>query len=341
MTWKLTSQLIALALTIGLTLLIGWLVDKALQRVAAKHPETTVWPMLRRCRIPLQFVVCLALLLANAPLAQLFDRHAGDVRHGLLLALIASIGWLANRVLAAVLTAFFSRYQEVSDDPSRVQRVRTQISLLRRTASALVILVTAGAMLLTFPEMRAIGTSLLASAGLIGIVAGIAAQNTLGNFFSGLVIAFGDLVRIGDVVVVEQQQGTVEEITLSYLVIRLWDQRRLVVPVSYFVSRPFENWTRADPHTTGSVLLHLDHTTPVPELREEFHRLLLDSKEWDGRDWGLVVFDTTPSTIVVRATMTARNPDDAFALRCQTREHLLAWLRDRHPGALPRVRTGK
>jgi small-conductance mechanosensitive channel len=339
MTWKLTTQLIALALTIGLTLLIGWLVDKALQRVAAKHPETTVWPMLRRCRIPLQFVVCLALLLANAPLAQLFDRHAGDVRHGLLLALIASVGWLANRVLAAVVTAFFSRYQEVSDDPSRVQRVHTQISLLRRTAGALVILVTLGAMLLTFPEMRAIGTSLLASAGLIGIVAGIAAQNTLSNFFSGLVIAFGDLVRIGDTVSVEGQTGTVEEITLSYLVVRLWDQRRLVVPVSYFVSQPFESWTRADPHTTGWILLHLDHTTPVPELREEFHRLLLDSKEWDGRDWGLVVFDTTPSTIVVRATMTARNPDDAFTLKCHAREELLAWLRDHHPEALPRVRT--
>ncbi|WP_042367108.1 mechanosensitive ion channel family protein [Streptacidiphilus neutrinimicus] len=339
MSWNVIGQLIALALTIGLTLLIGWLVDKALQRVAARHPETTVWPMLRSCRIPLQCVVCLGLLLANAPLAQLFDSHAGDVRHGLLLALIASVGWLAGRVVAAVLTAFFSRYQEVADDPSRVQRVRTQISLLRRTAGALVILVTVGAMLLTFSEMRAVGASLLASAGLIGIVAGIAAQSTLGNFFSGLVIAFGDLVRIGDTVVVEQQQGTVEEITLSYLVVRLWDQRRLVVPVSYFVSRPFENWTRADPHTTGWVLLHLDHTTPVPELREEFHRLLLDSKEWDGRDWGLVVFDTTPSTIVIRATMTTRNPDDAYTLKCATREHLLAWLRDHHPEALPRVRT--
>ncbi|SEL73414.1 mechanosensitive ion channel family protein [Streptacidiphilus jiangxiensis] len=337
---KVLSQLIAVTATIGLTLLIGWLVDKLLQRVAAKHPETTVWPLLRRCRIPLQFVVCLSLLLANAPLAQLFDQHADDVRHGLLLALIASAGWLLNRVLAAVLSGFFSRYQEVSDDPSRVQRVRTQVVMLRRTAGALVILVTVGAMLLTFQEMRTLGASLLASAGLIGIVAGIAAQNTLGNFFAGLVIAFGDLVRIGDTVVVEGQQGVVEEITLSYLVVRLWDQRRLVVPVSYFVSRPFENWTRADPHTTGSILLHLDHTTPVAELREQFHRLLLDSKEWDGRDWGLVVFDTTPSTIVVRATMTTRNPDDAFVLKAHARESLIAWLRDHHPDALPRVRTG-
>ncbi|MEY9874931.1 small-conductance mechanosensitive channel [Streptacidiphilus sp. MAP12-33] len=340
MSWNVIGQLIAVALTIGLTLLVGWLVDKALQRVAARHPETTVWPLLRRCRIPLQLVVCLSLLLVNAPLAQLFKSYSDDVRHGLLLALIASIGWLTNRVLAAILSAVFARYREVAEDPSRVQRVRTQVNLLRRATGAIVGLVTVGAMLLTFPAMRTIGTSLLASAGLIGIVAGIAAQNTLGNFFSGLVIAFGDLVRIGDTVVVEGQQGTIEEITLAYLVVRLWDQRRLVVPVSYFVSRPFENWTREDPHTTGSVLLHLDHTTPVPELREQFHRLLLDSKEWDGRDWGLVVFDTTPSTIVVRATMTTRNPDDAFTLKAQTRETLIAWLRDHHPGALPRVRTG-
>jgi small-conductance mechanosensitive channel len=175
-------------------------------------------------------------------------------------------------VLAAVLWAVLARYQNISDDPSRVQRVRTQISMLRRATGSLVTLVTVAAMLLTFPELRTVGASLLASAGLIGIVAGIAAQNTLGNFFAGLVIAFGDLVRIGDLVVVEGQQGTVEEITLAYLVIRLFDQRRLVVPVSYFVGRPFENWTRADPRTTGWVVLHLDHTTPVAALQEEFHR---------------------------------------------------------------------
>ncbi|MEZ0067579.1 small-conductance mechanosensitive channel [Streptacidiphilus sp. MAP12-20] len=340
MSWKLISQLIAVGLTIGATLLVGWIVDKALQRIAARKPESAFWPLLRRCRIPLQFVVCIALLLANAPLSNLFDNHADGVRHGLLLALMASIGWLVNRVLAAVLSAAFARYQRVSDDPARVQRVRTQVSMLRRATGALVALITVASMLLTYQGMRTFGASLLASAGLITVVAGIAAQSTLGNFFSGLVIAFGDLVRIGDTVVVEQQQGTVEEITLAYLVIRLWDQRRLVVPVSYFVSRPFENWTRADPRTTGWVLLHLDHTTPVAELREEFHRLLFSSKEWDGRDWALVVFDTTPSTIVVRATMTTRNNDDAYALKCAVREGLLAWLRDHHPGALPRVRTG-
>ncbi|WP_037604763.1 mechanosensitive ion channel family protein [Streptacidiphilus rugosus] len=339
MSWTLLSQLLALAVTIGATLLIGWLVDKGLQRISARHPETAFWSLLRRCRIPLQFVVCLGLLRADALVSRIFKGNAGDVQHWLLLALMASVGWLVVRVLAAVLAAFFARYEALSDDAARVQRVRTQVGMLRRAASALVALVTVAAMLLTFPGMRTIGASLLASAGLIGIVAGIAAQSTLGNFFAGLVIAFGDLVRIGDTVVVEQQQGTVEEITLSYLVIRLWDQRRLVVPVSYFVSRPFENWTRADPKITGSMLLHLDHATPVAALREEFHRLLRESKEWDGRDWRLVVFDTTPSTIVLRATMTARTADDAFTLKCAVRESLLAWLRDQHPEALPRVRT--
>ncbi|MFJ6380277.1 mechanosensitive ion channel family protein [Kitasatospora sp. NPDC092039] len=241
--------------------------------------------------------------------------------------------------MAAVLEALLGRYETRVDDPARIQRVRTQISMLRRAVNALIVVVTAAVMLLTFSAMRTIGASLLASAGILGIVAGIAAQSTLGNFFAGLQIAFGDTVRIGDTVVVDGQQGTVEEITLTYLVVRLWDYRRLVVPVSYFVSRPFENWTRRDPGLLAAVLLHLDHTTPVDELRAALRARLDRHPLWDGAEWALQVTDTTPSTIVVRATMTARTPDDAAQLRFDIREQLIAHLRDEHPQALPRLRT--
>ncbi len=244
-------------------------------------------------------------------------------------------------MVAAGIEAGFSRYETLAGDQGRLQRVRTQVGMLRRVVSAVIAVVTVAVMLLTFAAMRAIGASLLASAGLITVVAGIAAQSALGNFFAGLQIAFGDTVRIGDTVVVEGQQGTVEEITLAYLVVRLWDYRRLILPVSYFVSRPFENWTRKHPGLLAWVVLHLDHTTPVDQLRTALHDHLLTTPLWDGQEWSLVVTDTTPTTLVIRAAMTARTTEDAAALRFEIREHLIAYLRDEHPHALPRVRTGE
>ncbi|MFJ9774891.1 mechanosensitive ion channel family protein [Kitasatospora sp. NPDC101157] len=332
--------LITLLATVAATLAVGWIVDRALQRISAGHPEAPVWALLRRCRIPLQIALASALLLATDPLRRIF--HLTDdegAHHLLLLLLLAALGWLAVRVVTAVLEALLRRYETVTDDPARVQRVHTQISMLRRVVSAVIVVVTAAVMLLTFSAMRTVGTGLLASAGLIGIVAGIAAQSTLGNFFAGLQIAFGDTVRIGDTVVVDGQQGTVEEITLLYLVVRVWDHRRLIVPVSYFVNKPFENWTCRDPGLLAAVLLHLDHSTPVDELRAALHTRLEQHPLWDGREWALNVTDATPSTIVVRATMTARTPDEAAQLRFDIREQLIAHLRDEHPHALPRLRT--
>ncbi|WP_035850242.1 mechanosensitive ion channel family protein [Kitasatospora azatica] len=329
---RLLLTLLAVA---AATLAVGWLVDQALQRAGARHPGSPVWALLRRCRIPLQLVAVAGLLLAAPRLL------TGDVRHSVFLLLIACTGWLIVRITAAVLEAVLARYESTTEDPARLQRVRTQIGMLRRVVGALIAVVTIAVILLTFEAARTIGASLLASAGIIGIVAGVAAQGTLGNFFAGLQIAFSDTVRIGDTVVMEAQQGTVEEITLSYLVVRLWDYRRLIVPVSYFVSKPFENWTRKDPGLLASVLLHLDHSTPVPALRERLRRTLAGSTHWDGAEWALWVVDSTPSTILVRATMTARSPDETFALRCTVREDLIAYLREEHPEALPRIRTNE
>lgn len=337
MLWPLVTLLAIVAATLAL----GWAVDQTLQRVAARQPGALVWPLLRRCRVPLQLVIAALLLLGSRPLEKLLDIQGDDLRHVLLLVLIAGLGWLTVRVVAAGLEAFLSRYETLSDDPARLQRVHTQTSMLRRVVSAVIVVVTGAVMLLTFAAMRTIGASLLASAGILGIVAGIAAQSALGNFFAGLQIAFGDTVRIGDTVVVDGQQGTVEEITLSYLVVRLWDYRRLIVPVSYFVNKPFENWTRKDPGLLAWVLLHLDHTTPVEALRAALLTYLRENPHWDGAEWSLQVTDTTPTTLLVRAAMTARTPDDAAALRFDVREHLVAYLRDTHPSALPRIRTGE
>lgn len=324
-----------------LTLILVWLTDRALRRIDAAHPETPLWGLLRRCRIPLQVALCAALLRGSFEQAGLksADKHAAGIGQALNLVLIAAAAWLVIRAAAAIVESSYSRYAASGRDAARVRRVRTQVTLIQRVVTAVVIVVAAASMLLTFPEMRAVGTSMLASAGLLGIVAGIAAQSTLGNLFAGLQIAFGDMVRIGDTVVVDGEWGTVEEITLTFLTVRTWDERRITMPVSYFTGKPFENWSRGGAQMTGTVFFHLDHAAPVEKMRQRLLEVLQECPEWDGRSWSLVVTDTTPSTIVVRALVTARDADTLWTVRCEVRERMLEWLQAEHAYALPRIST--
>ncbi|MDJ0341068.1 mechanosensitive ion channel [Streptomyces sp. H10-C2] len=321
------------------TLVVGWAVDTVLRTVDARHTETPLWGLLRRCRIPFQLVLCTALLRASYRAAHLAKDHTAAVGQILNLVLIGACAWLAVRVASALVDASYDRYASNANNAARVRRVRTQVTLIQRVVTAVVVVVAIASMLFTFPEMRAVGASVLASAGIIGIVAGVAAQSTLGNLFAGLQIAFGDMVRIGDTVVVDREWGTVEEITLTYLTVRTWDERRITMPVSYFTSKPFENWSRGDPMMTGTVFFHLDHSAPIDLMRERLHLVLKECEQWDRRAWGLVVIDTTPTTIQVRALVTAKDADDIFTLRCVVREQLLDWVRREHPYALPRINT--
>ncbi|MDI2126207.1 mechanosensitive ion channel family protein [Yinghuangia seranimata] len=338
--WEFLRPLIVLVAVLVLTGVISWLLAKVAREVQTRRPSSgPLWPMLRRSRASCVVTLATVLLLTAEPAADLPEHTRGSVRHILVLAVIGSCAWLAIHAANVLVNTSFERYAAVATDAGRVRRVRTQIDLIRRVAAAVVGVIAIAAMIMTFPAMRTIGTSLLASAGLIGVVAGLAAQSTLANLFAGLQIAFSDMVRIGDSVVVNKEMGTVEEITLTYLVVNTWDQRRIVMPVSYFTGRPFENWSRTDMRMTGTVYLHLDHATPIGELRDELHRILKGSGLWDQQGWSLYVTDTTPSTIVVRAVVTARDADDVWTLRCEVREKLLDFLRRKHPYALPRIST--
>ncbi|MDG4860551.1 mechanosensitive ion channel [Streptomyces sp. T-3] len=331
--------LIVVGSAVVLTLVIGWLVDRLLQRADARHRETPLWGLLRRCRLPLQLVLCTALLRGSYEQAKVLEDHSEVVAQILTLALIASVAWLIVRIAAAAVEASYARYAATNRDPARVRRVRTQVTLIQRVVTAIVGAVAVAAMLLTFPAMRTVGTSMLASAGVLGIVAGIAAQSTLGNLFAGMQIAFGDMVRLGDTVVVDGEWGKVDEITLTFLTVRTWDERRITMPVSYFTSKPFENWSRGGAEMTGTIFLHLDHSAPVHEMREKLRDILRECPAWDGRDWGLAVTDTTPSTMQVRALVTAKDADDIWTVRVTVREQLIGWLADHHPYALPKVST--
>lgn len=322
-----------------LTLLAGWLADLLLRRTDARHPDTPLWGLLRRCRIPLQAVLLTAVLRGTYRETRwpLVEEHEAGIGQSLSLVLIGSSAWLVTRIAAAVVESSFARYASISRDPARVRRVRTQVTLIMRIVTAVVAVVAVAAMLLTFPALRTVGTSMLASAGIIGIVAGIAAQSTLGNLFAGFQIAFGDMVRIGDTVVVDGEWGVVEEVTLTFLAVRTWDERRITMPVSYFTSKPFENWSRGGAQMTGTVFFHLDHFAPVAAMRDKLKEILADCPAWDGRDWSLAVTDTTPSTIQVRAVVTAKDADDVWTVRCTVREQLIAWLAEEYPHALPRI----
>ncbi|MET7717547.1 mechanosensitive ion channel domain-containing protein [Streptomyces sp. NPDC005407] len=324
-----------------LTLLLGWALDLLLRRVDGRHPETPLWGLLRRCRLPFQVVLLTALLRGTYRETQWqpLKDHEAAIGQVLSLVLISAGAWLVVRIVSAAVESSYARYASSTRDPARVRRVRTQVTLIMRIVTAVVVVVAVAAMLLTFPGMEKVGASMLASAGIFGIVAGVAAQSTLGNLFAGFQIAFGDMVRIGDTVVVDGEWGTIEEVTLTFLAVRTWDERRITMPVSYFTSKPFENWSRGGAQMTGTVFFHLDHSAPVGLMREKLQDILRECAAWDGRDWSLAVTDTTPNTMQVRAVVTAKDADDIWTARCAVREQMIAWLHEKHPYALPRVAT--
>ncbi|MET8803129.1 mechanosensitive ion channel domain-containing protein [Streptomyces sp. NPDC004546] len=338
---NLVRPVIVIGGAVLLTLAIGWATDRLLRKADERDHDSPLWELLRRGRIPYQLVLCAALLRGSYDQAKVLERHQVGIGRALTLVLIGSAAWLVIRIASAIVETTYSRYARAHRDPARVRRVRTQVELIMRVVSAIVIVVAIAAMLLTFPAMRAAGASLLASAGVLGIVAGVAAQSTLSNMFAGLQIAFGDMVRIGDTVVVDGEWGTVEEITLTFLTVRTWDERRITMPVSYFTSKPFENWSRGTPEMTGTVFWHLDHSAPIEAMRAKLRDILRESPAWDGRAYGLVMTDSTPNTVQVRALMTAKDADDIWTVRVTVREQMIAWLAAEHPYALPRVNTSE
>ncbi|MFC0005379.1 mechanosensitive ion channel family protein [Micromonospora siamensis] len=261
------------------------------------------------------------------------------VLHTLVLAVVAAVAWLVASLLVVVEDTALARFRTDVPNNRHARRVRTQVVLLRRLTIAVIVVLAVGVMLMTFPAVRGIGAGVLTSAGVFGVVAALAAQSLLGNVFAGLQLAFSDAVRLDDVVVVEGEWGRIEELTLSYVVVQIWDDRRLILPTSYFTSTPFQNWTRTEAAVLGTAEFDLDWSIPVQAMREELRRLVESTELWDGRVCVLQVTDATGGMIKVRALVSAADAGSLWDLRCLVREHLAAWVRDHRPTALPRLRT--
>ncbi|MET8320332.1 mechanosensitive ion channel domain-containing protein [Micromonospora sp. NPDC005189] len=259
--------------------------------------------------------------------------------HLLVLGVIASTAWLVACLLVVVEDTALARFRVDVPDNRHARRVRTQVVMLRRLTIAMIVILTIGVMLMTFPSVRGIGAGVLTSAGVVGVVAALAAQSLLGNVFAGLQLAFSDAVRLDDVVVVEGEWGRIEELTLSYVVVQIWDDRRLILPTSYFTSKPFQNWTRTEAAVLGTAEIDVDWAVPVQTMREELRRLVEGTELWDGRVCVLQVTDATGGMVRMRALVSAADAGSLWDLRCLVREHLVAWIRDNRPTAMPRMRT--
>ncbi|SEP98061.1 mechanosensitive ion channel family protein [Microlunatus flavus] len=253
---------------------------------------------------------------------------------------IGAVAWFVGALLLFLEDLGLQRYRTDVTDNRNARRLRTQVLVIRRLTVALVVLIALGAALLSFPGVRAVGASLLASAGLLSVVGAVAAQSTLANVFAGIQLAFSDAIRIDDVVVVDNQWGRIEELTLSYVVVHLWDDRRLVLPCGYFTKEPYENWTRRTSELLGAVELDLDWRTDVDGLRTRLDEILETTTLWDGRTKSLQVTDATGGLVRIRVLVTAADASTLFDLRCRVREGLVAWARDDADAAsLPRQRV--
>jgi small-conductance mechanosensitive channel len=334
------SSLIILLVSLAVALLAVETLRRIMtSRLVARWPMTP--PIVRRCTAPAFAVAFAAGAYAGLPPRQVLGRAGPDVRQLLSLLLITSVTWLLIQAAYAGTDVAIEHLTTIEGARNvRARRLRTQVLLLRRMCAAIIVIIAVASMLVTFPAVRAFGTGLFASAGVAGIVAGIAAQSTLSNVFAGLQLAFSDALRIDDVIVVDGEWGRVEELTLTYVVLHLWDERRLVLPVSYFTHNSFENWTRHSSRVIGTVLLHVDWNVPVEEVRTELYAMLREHPLWDQKDWVLQVTEVLPTGLVqLRALMSAHDAPSAFDLRCDVREHLIRFIRENHPSALPRLRA--
>lgn len=339
--WLLPNWLTASTLVIGgilVALIANAMIVHAIRStLGVRHPKTR--SLLTRSKGPLRLaliVLALSLVVRVAPIG---ERAAIIFSNVLNVAFIALLGWTALIAAQIGSQVYLRRFSLEAEDNLLARKHVTQVGILKRAADTLIVIMTVAAAMMSFEQVRQYGVSLFASAGVAGLAIGIAARPLLANLIAGVQIAVAQPIRLDDVVFLEGEYGTIEEITTTYVVIKLWDWRRMVVPLSYFIEKPFQNWTRETSALIGSVFLYVDYTVPVEKLREKLMEVARASPLWDGRVVVLQVSDATrDNTVELRALLSARSAPAAWDLRCDVREKLIAYLQEEYPGSLPRQR---
>ncbi|KEO56101.1 mechanosensitive ion channel family protein [Thioclava pacifica] len=295
--------------------------------------------LVTRAARPLRLVLLIAALGFANGLAPASEGTTTTITHVLLVALILSLAWIAYTALYIWTTIHLRRFKLDAEDNLLARKHVTQTRILMRVAKVMIVILAVAAALMTFPAVRQYGVSLLAAGGAAGIVVGLALQPVLKNLFAGIQLALTQPIRIDDALIVEGEWGNVEEITATYVVIRVWDWRRLVVPLSYFIEQPFQNWTRESAELIGTVMIYLDHTADIAAIRAKAREITEADPLWDGKVFAVQVTDFRERVMEVRILASARNGPRTYDLRCNIREQLISWLQAEMPSALPRTRA--
>lgn len=331
------GTLLVSACALAFAVAVHWIGSRVAWRIARPHPRVSVFVRyVRKPALAVLAVLALEFVWWQAPDTL---RFIASLRELCAFALIGAITWLSVRCAAAIGEAIVAAHPLDIADNLQARRIHTQARVLARTVMVLIIIVGVGAALMTFPNVRQIGASLLASAGVAGLVAGIAARPVLGNLIAGLQLAISQPIRLDDVVVIQGEWGRIEEITGTYVSVRIWDQRRLIVPLQWFIENPFTNWTRSSAQIIGTVFLWLDYRMPLAPLREELARIVEAAPEWDKRVQVLQVTDMSERAMQVRVLVSSGDSGLNWDLRCRVREGLLDFVNARYPQFLPRTRA--
>jgi small-conductance mechanosensitive channel len=334
----LFSVLVLLGMVV-LGLIVHWVAFALIRRIARRTRRLSDDFLIKRAHAPAGLLIPLLLVSIVLPDLPLTPHVMDPLQRFVAMGFIAAVAWLLISLLQTTDDIIAARYPTDAADNLRARRIRTQVHVFQRTAIIIVMFVAGALILMKFPSIAHLGTSLLASAGLAGLAAGMAARPALSNLIAGIQLALTEPIRIDDAILVEGEFGNVEEITATYVVVRIWDQRRMVLPLSYFIEHPFQNWTLNSAELVGTVLIYVDYTVPVEDVRQELKRILESSPLWDRRAWNLQVTDVRDKSVELRAMMSASDAGRLWDLRVQVREQLLAYLQSCHPQSLPRVRT--
>jgi small-conductance mechanosensitive channel len=329
-------------LVLAAAILVALAAHRFLFRLASRLVEgrDLFWrSLVQRTEGPIRLSLIIVGLACGASIAPLTAGESDALRHLLLVCFIALAGWVARTVLHIWTTIYLRRFKLDSEDNLLARKHTTQSRILQRVAALLIVLITVAAALMTFDGVRQYGVSLLASAGAAGIVLGLALQPLLKNLVAGIQLAVTQPIRLEDAVIVEGEWGNVEEINSTYVVVRLWDWRRMILPLSYFIEKPFQNWTREGASLIGTAFLHVDYTAPVSAMRRRLQEIADASPIWDRRVVNMQVTELTPQTMQIRMLVSASNAGRAFDLRCEVREKMITFLQAEYPYALPRGRA--
>lgn len=335
---EISIWLISLMVFVG-SVLIYILLSRIIIQLAKNPSRKALGSAWRKFKNPALVVVLLLDFILIKEFFNLGAEASASVKQFITVSIIACITWLLIKAINLSREIILRHYDLGEKDNLKARKVYTQFRVLERVIIFIVILIAIAIALMTFDGIKRIGISLFASAGVAGIIIGFAAQKLLGSILAGFQIALTQPIRIDDVVIVENEWGWIEEITLTYVVVRIWDKRRLIVPTTYFIEKPFQNWTRVSADILGTVFIYTDYQVPIAKLRIEFTRILEESGLWDGKVNVMQVTNATEKTVEIRALMSTVDSPTGWDLRVLVREKLISYLQAHYPESLPKMRV--